>query len=254
MVRLCVFIVAIAAVTCGCNPRTVIRKDPGPHDKGVRFYRPKPYLLLSPLEEKDVAGNITASREKVKITLEWLPDFSEEYSIDVRPGLGSNNTSISLEHGWNLTQLNVTIDSQVDENLSAVGGLVGAAAPLFSMKGAEAQGMVVPATNVPLGYYEAVLGRDMDGKKRLYGWRYLGFVPYAHCPIESTGVECRPCDDGSLDLYGLVFENGVMTFKPLHPYAADHRRVDPADIDASSSSSRVLIPIRENPPGEIPEE
>jgi hypothetical protein len=64
-----------------------------------------------------------------------------------------------------------------------------------------------------MGYYEAVISQDSEGKKRMYGWRYLGFSPYSPCPQESCGVECQTCQ--SSELFGLVFVDGVMTFRPL---------------------------------------
>ena len=73
--------------------------------------------------------------------------------------------------------------------------------------------MAVRASNVPLGLYEAVVSTGPDCKKRLYGFRYVGFMPYAACPLESCGVEQTSCCAG--DIYGLVMEAGVMVFRPL---------------------------------------
>ena len=73
--------------------------------------------------------------------------------------------------------------------------------------------MAVPASNVPIGLYEAVISKGCDGKKRLYGFRYVGFMPYSACPLESCGGETRPCFDGQV--YGLVFDGKQMTFKLL---------------------------------------
>ena len=41
----------------------------------------------------------------------------------------------------------------------------------------EPQGRIL-ATNIPFGFYEAVIARDPKGKKQLYGWRYVGFMPF----------------------------------------------------------------------------
>jgi hypothetical protein len=69
---------------------------------------------------------------------------------------------------------------------------------------------------VPVGYYESVVGPDpYSGKKQLYRFRYVGFIPFATCPINPTGSAAACCADGSMPLYGLVFERGIMTFKPL---------------------------------------
>ncbi len=172
----------------------------------------------------------------VELSIEYLPDFSEEYSIHVRSGLGTNETQIQLAQGWNLTALNVDVDSQFDESVRAVGELVDAAMPaLTAGPNGGAQRMVVPATNVPLGLYESVVSMNRDGTKRLYGFRYVGFMPYAPCPIESGGVECHTCY--TEPIYGLVFENGSMVFKPLLD-VPEHKHTGLVDGTELSTASR----------------
>lgn len=232
-------VMAAMLATIGCTPRTVVTKDPGPHAKGIRYYRPKPYLLVSPFyPQVEVGANgetiewSEPSNQYVTIDLQWLPDFSEEYALRVRTGLGFANVEVTLEDGWKLTGLNQTLDSQFNENITAIANLLKAAAPKglvaapeAAQEGArEAVSACVRATNVPLGYYEAILGTDPSGKKQIYGWRYLGFAPYETCPLAPCGIARMPCDQ--LDLYGLVFEDGVMTFKQLHSIALTDTSVD----------------------------
>jgi hypothetical protein len=200
---LLLFFVPVLLAACAS---TTVRKNPGPHDHGIRYYRPKPYLLLEPALGK--------SDELVTISLQYLPDFSEEYAIHVRTGIGKNKTSFKLENGWNLTEMNIDIDTELPQNIEAVAKLIEAVPKLRPTAGDQPKA-AVKATNVPLGYYEAVVTPGPDGKKRLYGWRYVGFAPYAGCPQEGNGVDCLDCHA----VYGLVFENGVMVFKPL-PNAA----------------------------------
>lgn len=213
---------AIALV--GCTPRVRIRQSPGPRDTGIRYYRPKPYLLIEPAEIVTTVGETATtspSQEFVSITLDYLPDFTEEYSINVSSGLGTADVSVTLEDGWNLTQLNQVIDSNFDENVAALAELASAGASAFvptSASDAPAgskRKYVVQATNVPIGYYESVLGRDSCGKKRLYGWRYVGFMPHAQCPTDMCGANSIACGDVGNELFGLVFDQGVMTFRPL---------------------------------------
>lgn len=86
------------SITAGWLPSTWIVKNPGDRDCGLRYYLPKPYLTVKPLINKSgepVAGFV--SLEQVV-----LPDFSEEYSIHVRTGLGTNDTQIKLTNGWRL--------------------------------------------------------------------------------------------------------------------------------------------------------
>lgn len=197
--------VAVIGVFSGCTPRTFVRPNPGPKDRGIRYYRPKPYLMLKPLiADKQVQPDM------VEISVEYLPDFSEEYSIHIRSGLGVNETSLTLEDGWNLTALSVKADSQTDENLKAVGDLAGNLAKLTGGDSGE-RSMGVRANNVPMGLYEAVITPDSCGVKRLYGFRYVGFFPFASCPIDSCGSEQQSCHTGQV--YGLVWEDNQMVFR-----------------------------------------
>jgi hypothetical protein len=203
-------------LSSGCTPRIIVRQNPTADDQGIRYYRPKPYLLISAL-----ANNTNATADYVSITLDYLPDFSEEYSINVRPGLGLADVNIGLEDGWNLVSINQKLDSQTDETIKATGDLLKAVVSLpTSGAGQSAARPIinVPARNVPLGYYEAVIGKNRHGKKQLFGFRYVGFMPYQSCPTELCGSTSMPCSDGLL--YGLTFEAGVMTFKPLGEIAA----------------------------------
>ena len=224
-------------------------------DTGIRYYRPKPYLLVEPAESEVTntgAKTITKtpSDEFVKVSLEYLPDFSEEYSIDVRPGLGTANVSVKLEQGWNLTSINQELDSQFDENVKAIAELAGAAAkfvPTSALDGAPAASKkrwVVAATNVPIGYYESVISNDSCGKKRLFGWRYVGFMPYAACPTEVCGVDQIACQDVNAPLFGLVFRNGVMTFQELMTLKDSERHsrraVGTGEFDVAASTEARL--------------
>ena len=204
------YLLVLLPLLTGCLlPRTTVHMHPGPRDTGVRYYRPKPYLFVKPMTDRDglpVDGY-------VQLEQVTLPDFGEEYSIHVRSGLGTNDTEIRLEDGWKLTALNVSVDSQFDENLKAVADVI-ESIPRATAAGRETlPAMAVRATNVPLGLYESVVSTGSDCKKRLYGFRYVGFMPYASCPQESCGVEQTACC--AADIYGLVFEAGVMVFRPL---------------------------------------
>ena len=211
MIRMTVCL-AMLGLLAGCLPSTKVYKNPGDQDHGVRFYRPKPYLLIKPMLNRagdPVDGYVT-------IDTVMMPDFSEEYSIHVRSGLGTNETRITLADGWRLDGLNVDLDSSTDENLKAFADLV-KLVPTLTSAGADAGSISVRASNIPLGYYESVISQGNDCKKRLYGFRYVGFMPYASCPLESCGWEQTDCYDGGV--YALVFENNSMAFRPLHEIA-----------------------------------
>src|SRR5579863_4067437 len=225
--------VVAGVLISGCTPSVRVTKNPADNCDGIRYYRPKPYLLIMPAglvhyqQEKPPAavpkgsakaeypgnpslygdastrssdalrtvaakadadgGNkteIVASIKLVEIKLEYLPDFTEEYAISVRPGLGVAEVGITLQDGWNLTGINQKLDSKFAETLAAAAGIAKTAA---SAGGApRATQDFTPsqffASNVPFGYYEAVISADPNGCKRLYGWRYVGFMPTLTCP------------------------------------------------------------------------
>ncbi|OYP38145.1 hypothetical protein CGZ80_02625 [Rhodopirellula sp. MGV] len=199
-------LIALCLLSTGCLPSTRVIKNPGDRDKGVRYYRPKPFLKLAPMTNK--AGEPVDGYVTIEQTV--LPDYSEEYSIHVRSGLGSNETEITLTDGWRLDSLNVNIDSNFDENVKAIADLT-KSLPIAT---SNAEKVPVKASNVPLGLYEAVVSKGCDGKKRLYGYRYVGFMPYSPCPVESCGLEQTSCNQGQI--YGLIFEDERMVFRPLH--------------------------------------
>jgi hypothetical protein len=221
--RLAVLMFPLLVTACAT---TTVRKNPDDCDQGIRYYRPKPFLLIQPSE----AG----ADQYVSISLQYLPDFSEEYSIRVRSGLGINRTKVTLKDGWNLTQIDQDLDAQFDESVRALAELVDAL-PIPTAGRVDANGspLVVRATNVPLGFYESIISRGGDGKKRLYGWRYVGFHPFNACPSESCGVDYVDCQPH--DIYALVFERGVMTFKQVGQVdpecSHDRQTVEPVSLE-----------------------
>lgn len=218
-------VASVLFVIAGCAPRIRVTANPGPDAQGIRYYRPKPYLKVVPAEIQIAKDASRIEPGLVKITLEYLPDFSEEYAVDVRSGFGVADVSLKLEDGWNLTQINQKFDSQTDENISAAGDLIKAISGLVPTAAESADRspieFTVPATDVPLGFYESVIGRGPDGRKQLYGFRYLGFLPYQSCPTVMGGVEVACCGGPAVTLYGLTFAGGRMVFKPLPLMAAD---------------------------------
>lgn len=242
-------IAAILIGLLGCTPRVRVKANPTSCDQGIRYYRPKPYLKVVPAEVQIAKDASKIEPSLVTITLEYLPDFSEEYAIDVRPGLGIANVSIKLEDGWNLTEINQELDSQTDENISAAGDLIraiGTVVPTASGKDDPPLKITVPATDVPLGYYEAVIGCRNDGRKQLYGFRYLGFLPYETCPTQMGGMQQACCGDPTMPLYGLTFENGRMVFKSLvamQTQAIQQATVTAATIPSSANESAVHVQL-----------
>ena len=227
----------IAMVSSGCTPSVRVTPNPSPETRGLRYYRPKPFLHISPLVVTEGSDRRTSDRY-VRIELEYLPDFSEEYAIEVRGGFGTNKTQLTIKDGWNLVRVSEDLDSKTAANTNAVANLIRAATgqalfnapedkttpaspvpaqpptqpPLPTPNVSNPPQFYVRATNVPLGYYEAVVGYAA-GAKRHYGWRYVGFYPHSPCPLQMNGAEHVGCDQNAI--WGLVFEDGVMTMRTI---------------------------------------
>ncbi len=144
----------------------------------------------------------------------FYPDLPKGYQISQfeLPIVQGGSLDITLEDGWKLTGLNVKLDSQFDETVKAAAEVM-KAVPTSGGSFAESK-TLVRGTNIPFGLYEAIIGK-YNCRKRLYGFRYVGFLPYSNCPVEFAGCEPHSCD--ATVLYGLVFdkEAGVMVFKEL---------------------------------------
>ena len=65
------------------------------HEAGVRFYRPALYVWITASPRKK--GDPVEYEAKIVV----LPDFSEEYAIQWKTGLGSVNPRFELTDGWN---------------------------------------------------------------------------------------------------------------------------------------------------------
>ena len=111
-------------VLSGCTPRVIVRAHPTSDDPGIRYYQSQALSQVEPAEVCVEKNQTTIVPGVVRISLVYLPDYSEEYSIDVRSGLGIANVGIKLENGWNLTEISQELDSQTDDNVKAMASLL----------------------------------------------------------------------------------------------------------------------------------
>jgi hypothetical protein len=98
--------IAVMAGCGGVEIRQITRQNP--YEKGLRFYRPHPYLWVT----KDKSGGLQGS-------IIWLPDKSQEYVAKVRSGLGKVDIRFTLENGWNLTGFNEARESPTAQMITA---------------------------------------------------------------------------------------------------------------------------------------
>lgn len=229
-------LLAMALVFTGCA-RMVVRKHPGPKDTGIRFYRPKPYLFIGPAgAAKEGAEPVGEQLTMLPVVMrvEYLPDYSEEYSIKMRPGLGTTKLTVALQDGWNLTSVNAETDQQYDEILKSVADIIGSVGGLVGGR-SKATYAGKATSDVPLGYYEAVLACNECGTKEMIGWRYVGFMMGVACPVKATvmrdGYEC-----GQEPLYKLVFKDKTLMMERM-----DECADCPASTTTSSDESAATI-------------
>lgn len=106
-------------ILCGCAGVRLYKDEAFTKRTGLKFYYPKPYLLVEKNGAKDVP---------LKTTLLFLPDLPNPVYAKVTKGLGSNAFSIALTNGA-LSAYGVTTDSKIPETITAAGGwLTGVAA------------------------------------------------------------------------------------------------------------------------------
>jgi hypothetical protein len=168
---------------------------------------------------------------QISMQIKYLPDYNEEYSVKLRPGLGTGKLNFKLEDGWNLTSVGMESDQKTAEILGSVASIIGAvrgsSTPKTSIKpnymdmtdlldslAGTSHFTIDTRPDVPLGFYEPIIATDPHGRKSLFGWRYVGFMPFAGCPVEVCApkqtIECTYAD-----LYGLIATPNSIKFQKL---------------------------------------
>jgi hypothetical protein len=89
-------LISLAAAGCaGIDVSRVTQADA----KGLRFWRPAPYLVLT-ATDKGCAAKIV-----------YLPNGDEEYALTITPGIGNVSLKPTLDQGWLLTGLDASVDT-----------------------------------------------------------------------------------------------------------------------------------------------
>ena len=103
---------ALTLAAAGCGGVEIRQVTPQkPYEEGLRFYRPHPYLWIT----KDKSGGLQGA-------IVWLPDKSQEYVATAKSGLGSGDTRLVLENGWNLTGFSESRESPAAAMITALTG------------------------------------------------------------------------------------------------------------------------------------
>lgn len=113
--RVCL-ITIISLLLTGCAGVTVTKITPKNDNsaKGIRYYRPWPYLLVS--QDPNDATSL-------QLTTVYLPNIKENYAVNSQSGLGKLDATITLEDGWKLTQYSDKTDTKIPETIQAIGSV-----------------------------------------------------------------------------------------------------------------------------------
>jgi hypothetical protein len=105
-------LLSISFLLSCANIKVVKIDDHNQNQKGLRFYRPHPYLVIGRDKNDAMSGQII-----------WLPNLEEEYAIVSTPGIGDTDLKVTLENGWNLTQYGESIETRLPELIKELGDL-----------------------------------------------------------------------------------------------------------------------------------
>ena len=89
-------------------------------ETGVKFYYPKPYLLVSRTGAKD---------NPVQVSVIYLPDQSKPIYAKLKSGYGSADLSLAFQNGI-LTNIGQKTDTKIPETIAALAGMATAAGGL----------------------------------------------------------------------------------------------------------------------------
>ncbi|MGA1980743.1 MAG: hypothetical protein ABSG99_09335 [Sedimentisphaerales bacterium] len=182
---LLVLYVMSALFLTGCGSSVEVKKL-GEKDKGIPYYLPKPYLLITSgistteyqekvTETKTEKPDGTKINEKVtdrtpitppiskdgySVRIVYLPDLRTKYGITINPGSGTSDTKITLADGWQFTSLAAITDTKVPETIKATAELVGAVSAAIPKVRGEEEGKKEGKQKFSVRIYEMVLEGD----------------------------------------------------------------------------------------------
>ena len=159
----------------GCSTVVVEPYSKETYKDGIRFYRPAPYILVSPtLDEK---GNIVGT----EMSIRYLPDYRQEYVVRSWTFIGSVTMKPGLTDGWNLVALESSVDPKFAETVTA---LVGAAKLGMPM---TPQGVQPPSTAPVPGLYKLILPTKENEFPRIEGPISFGPPGASSTPTPTPG-------------------------------------------------------------------
>ncbi len=110
--RLIAILIFVFATTSCARMQFFTNSELKGDETGIRFYTPKPYLLVARTGNAD---------KPVEVQSVYIPDLSKPTYAKATPGYGSADVSIALSNGM-LTNFGSKTDSNIPALLTALGG------------------------------------------------------------------------------------------------------------------------------------
>jgi len=108
------FTISLGFLVSGCAGVKLYKEESFDNRTGLKFYYPKPYLLVERNAAKDVP---------LKTTIIYLPDLANPVYAKVINGFGANEFSLALSNGA-LSTYGIKTDSKIPETIASAGGVL----------------------------------------------------------------------------------------------------------------------------------
>jgi hypothetical protein len=109
-----ILFLGIALLLSSCATVKFYSDESLKNETGLRYYSPKPYLLV----EYDATKTVN-----LKTSIVYLPDLSDPQYIRIKPGIGSAALKLELNNGV-LSSYGLTTDTKMPESLGKVTDLL----------------------------------------------------------------------------------------------------------------------------------
>lgn len=129
-------------------------------ETGLKFYYPKPYLLVARTGAKD---------KPVEVSIVWFPDLARPQIAKFKAGWGSHEFSVALSNGI-LTNYGQKGDTKIPETLTAVGSLLGTASAFRDAERAKSLRNKVLGLPAVAAYLDRIAESLSETAKKYHSW------------------------------------------------------------------------------------
>jgi hypothetical protein len=139
-------LIAVLALLIGGCAELEVKRVLTENQEGFRYCLPQPYLLVTKVKPAtDQRSSKTSTRSSsasetapdLEYKIIYLPNTQEKFAVRVKSGLGSVNSTLKIQDGWQLTEVGGTVDTKVPETITAITGLLQAIPSLAALRAKE---------------------------------------------------------------------------------------------------------------------